>query len=128
MLIALSMLRARGSGRRSVITGCSTPNQRIERLWRDMHRSVTILYYRLFYCLEEQQLLDPLNEIHLFCLHYVYLPRIKNALKIFSEGWNCHQIRTANHRSPQQLFIQGSLQLHSSGLVALDFFEEVEDS
>lgn len=93
-----------------------------------MHRSVTILYYRLFYFLEEQQLLDPLNEIHLFCLHYVYLPRIKNALKIFSEGWNCHQIRTANHRSPQQLFIQGSLQLHSSGLVALDFFEEVEDS
>ena len=128
VLIALLMLRVRGTDRRSVITGCSTHNQRIERLWRDMHRSVTILYYRLFYFLEEQQLLDPINEVHLFCLHYVFLPRINNALNIFIEGWNCHQIRTANHRSPQQLFLQGSLQLQGSGLIALDFFQDVDDS
>ena len=128
VLIALYMLRVRGHGRRSVITGCSTHNQRIERLWRDMHRSVNIVYYRLFYFLEEQQLLDPLNEIHLFCLHYVFLPRINNALKTFREGWNCHQVRTASHLSPQQMFVQGSLQLHGSGLVSLDFLQAVDDS
>ena len=28
-----------------MITGCSTHNQRIERLWRDMHKSATVMYY-----------------------------------------------------------------------------------
>ena len=86
------------------------------------------MYYRLFYYLEQNQLLDALNEIHLFALHYVYIPRINQALRCFQDGWNHHGIRTAQHRSPQQLFVQGSLSLHSSGLVALDFFDPVNEN
>ena len=103
--VALHMLRYCGLNRNSVITGSSTHNQRIKRLWRDMHRSVTTLYYRLFYFLEIQSLLDPLNEVHLFALSYIYLPRINRALNVFREGWNHHRIRTAHNRSPHQLFI-----------------------
>ena len=123
--VASHMLQHRGTGRSSMITGSSTHNQRRERLWVDMHHSVTSLYCRLFYFLEQSDLLDALNEMHLFALHYVYIPRINQALKLFQEGWNHHGIRTASHLSPHQLFVRGSLQFHSSGLSPLDFFEIV---
>ena len=127
-VVAQHMIHHRGHDRGSMLTGSSTHNQRIERLWVDMYRSVTLLYYRLFYHLEQQGLLDVLNEVHLYALHYVYIPRINESLKQFQEGWNHHGIRTAHHLSPQQLFVQGSLRLRSSGMVAMDFFDRVSDN
>ena len=51
--------------------GSSTHNERMERLWRDVHRCVAVLHHDLFRQLEDEDLLDPLNEIDLFCLHYI---------------------------------------------------------
>ena len=48
----------------AVITGCSTHNERIERLWRDVYRCVGVLYHDCFRKLEEEACLDPLNETH----------------------------------------------------------------
>ena len=45
----LYMLRNCGMDRQSIITGASMHNQRIERLWYDVHRCVTTLFYHLFY-------------------------------------------------------------------------------
>ena len=93
-----------------------------------MHHCVTTLYYKLFYFMEHNDLLDPLNERHLYALHYVFLPRINRSLSTFAEGWNHHPIRTAHNHSSHQLFTAGALLLQHSQLAALDFFDTVDDN
>ena len=106
----------------------SVHNQRIERLWRDMHRCVTSMYYRLFYFLEHNELLNPINTLHLFALHYIYIPRINQGLQQFLEAWNHHGMRTECGQTPHQIFTAGSLRLRHSGLSALDFFDTVTET
>jgi hypothetical protein len=126
VLIAQHMIEKRGSDRNSMIVGSSVHNQRIERLWKDMHRCVTSLFYRLFYFMEQTDLLNPLNEKHLYALHYTYIPRINRALTNFMNGWNHHPIRTTHNKSPHMLFTSGMLLLQHSQLHALDFFDHVD--
>ena len=100
------------NNRRAVITGSSTHNERIERLWRDVYRCVGVLFYETFYRLEDRGTLNPLNEVDLFCLHYVFLPRINKTLQQFIECWNNHNLSSEHCLTPNQLFIRGAIQLN----------------
>jgi hypothetical protein len=88
-----------------------------------MHRCVTGTFYRHFYFLERHNMLDPINEAHLCALHYIFLPRINQALIHFQESWNHHPVSTERGMSPNQLFTSGALRLRYSGLAAVDFFK-----
>lgn len=52
-------------------------------------------------------MLDPLNEVDIFCLHFVFLPRINKCLTDFQGSWNCHPLSTEGNMSPLQLFVEG---------------------
>ena len=81
-----------------MIVGSSTHNQRIECLWRDVYRCDGIIYQDLFTQLEDEGFLDPLNETDLYCLHFIFLPRINSMLRSFQESWNNHSLSTADSR------------------------------
>ena len=64
------MMTAHGHHQCAVL-GSSTHNEQIERLWRDVHRSVLVTLGNLFRELAEEGHLDVLNEVDMFCLHRV---------------------------------------------------------
>ena len=98
--VAKFMISSQGMNSRSFISGWSVHNQRIETLWAEVNRVLSSLYTGIFKFLEENALLDSLSEVHLFCIQYVYLPRINASLAEFRNQWNYHGPRTCNHQTP----------------------------
>ena len=114
-----SMMMAHGS-QQCVIVGSSTHNERIERLWRDVHRSVLLTFSTLFRELESREHLDPLNEVDIYCLQKIFLPIINESLSQFAASWNHHSLSTENMQTPMQLFYAGQLQLDDTSQSSSD--------
>lgn len=52
-------------------------------------------------------MLDVDNDIDVWCLHYIYLPKLNNHLKTWRESWVYHPLRTEANKTPMQLWISG---------------------
>ena len=79
------MIEQKGTGRGSMITGSSVHDCRVEKAHRDIYAGVLLFFAKAFHELEESGQLDPLVDLDIFALHYVYVPRISTALKEFEE-------------------------------------------
>ena len=65
--VAQFMLHNRGLNHKTMLIGSSVHNQRIERLWLDFKRLVVCRFKSIFCSMEENDLLDPLNDLHMIC-------------------------------------------------------------
>ncbi|KAK2861028.1 hypothetical protein Q7C36_005194 [Tachysurus vachellii] len=108
--LAQLMFSTRGTENASFIAGKSVHNQRVERLWRDVRMCATGVYYDILHHLEDCVYLDISNFTHLFCCHYVFLPRILASLDAFRDAWDNHSMRTENNLTPNQLWEVGQYQ------------------
>ena len=91
-------------------------------MWHDVHQGVLCLYKDLFYHLESIGLLDPNNDLDLFYLHYVFIPRIDACLKEWKNAWVKHPLRTEGNLSPEGTVGLQSLATSTSNL-ASELFE-----
>jgi len=73
--------------------------------------------------MEEQGILDSLNEVHLFCLHYVFLPRIERSVTEFVHQWNNHGLSTQGGQTPLQLWHAGVINNIGIHPVISDIFD-----
>ena len=105
--VARLMLAKYGTACKPHLTGLSVHNQRIERLWRDVVCYIVDHYRELFYWMEDEEILNPLDEVHLLALQIVFMPRVNKSLSEFILHWNNHAMRTEHSQTPAQLWVQG---------------------
>jgi hypothetical protein len=98
------MISTLGEESTPVLVGNSVHNQRIERHNRALNEQVISVFKNEFYQLESEGILDVNNDSDIFCLHYVYLPRINQTISEFVSAHNNHKVSTEKNNTPQQLF------------------------
>jgi hypothetical protein len=121
--VAAYMIENRGEGRGSIITGSSAHNSRVERTHRDDYSGVLVFYACIFEQLEQDGCLNVLDDVHLFSLHHVYIPRIENSLQELIGQLNNRPVSTERNLSPLQMWEIGMLENMHSGHTGLNKIE-----
>lgn len=69
--------------------------------------------------MEEAGIVERSNTLHLFALHFTFLPRINRALESFVEAWNLHPVGTEHNWTPEQIWLNGMIDLRNRQLPAV---------
>ena len=64
----------------------------------------------------------------MFLLHYVYTPRINNAIESFCVSWNHHPLRTEQNWSPVQIWTNGIADRRNRSLCHVAELHNFEDN
>ena len=85
--------------------------------------------YDLFNYLETIQLLDPNNEVDLFCLHQVFIPCINRHLESWNQAWIKHPMRSEHNLSPEQLWTAGlqDMPMEIATCISREVFEDLSE-
>ncbi|CAC5367782.1 unnamed protein product [Mytilus coruscus] len=84
----------RQSGTNSFITGRSTSNQRIERLWDSLSAWCIQFWRHLFRHMRDHGILRETDPVHIESLRFCFMPLIQKQLDNFVHIWNLHRIRS----------------------------------
>lgn len=105
------MIRLHPNSIRPALTGKSTQNTRIERLWYDHGTKVGSRFRGIFHSLEDTGILSNRGHenwaIDRHCVTRVFQWRIQEALNSFRRYWDYHSVRTANSKSPIRMWNDG---------------------
>ena len=85
------------AGLNSFLYGRSTGNQRIEAWWSILRRQCTDFWINKFRHMQSVGLLDTSDPVHVECLRYYFMARLKFELTRIRTEWNSHRIQ-ANKR------------------------------
>ena len=69
-----------------------------------------IRFYGIFMSMEDIGLLDPINEIDVWCLHYCFCHVINTKLKSWANAWIRHPLSSEQNKTPLQLWVQGNFE------------------
>lgn len=86
------------AGESSFIRGKSTRNQRIESYWRQFREHMGDFYIHLFKKMENENLIQIDNPVHIESLRYCFGKIIEEEIEITRKEWNEHRIRKQNNR------------------------------
>ncbi|XP_069102384.1 uncharacterized protein [Argopecten irradians] len=87
------------SREKSVIIGCSTSNQRIERWWRSMRQMGIGHWIDYFRDMEYQGKFTTATEIHIECIRFCFTRIIQEELDLLRHDWNHHRIRSQSRQT-----------------------------